>query len=358
MQLLFNSAIFFLFFLVSMKEDQILFFVLFLFVSLAAKWGLRNSQVKGRKQFFSIIQFFILWGLLPFSVLQSLVLTLTFYLLFWDSYVKNFHRIWMAIAALLYSALNLFSLPRITEIALFIVILILGVLVESPTFRVAWNRIAMIGTTILLSAAVYFLLPFGFKALGWLLYMIVHLISLPIGYLVELLLIAFPKLTIKGNMNESVELKKMDKWNEFFKEEAQYDSIIPIIILSVIAGLVLIYLYRKMRKRVEYIREYQAVEHAGMLYMTSLGLGTMNKPPTNPIRKAVFKWEKKLKEPHSRNKGEAFSKWIKRVSKTDQEYIKQVYDRVRYGDQTCSPDETKKFQKELNQLFSDAKKRK
>ncbi|WP_163102399.1 DUF4018 domain-containing protein [Peribacillus alkalitolerans] len=355
MQLLFNSSIFLLFFLVSMKEEQMIYFFPFFFVSIAAQWLLRKNKATWVRVTFFILQLVIL-GVLPFSWMQSFVLSLTFYLLYWDSYVKNFHKIWIALSALAYSALNLFSMPRITEIALFILILILVVFVESQSVRVAMNRIGMLGTTILLSAAVYFVLPYGFKALGWLLYSIVHIISLPIGFLVEGLLFAFPKLSIEGNMNEEVGLLKMDKWNDYYKEEAKTDNTIPLIILSIIAVLILIYLYRKIRKRVEDTRNDYTVENSGFLQVTTLGTGLMNKPPTNPIRKAVYKWEKKLKNPFSRQKGEAFSKWIKRVSKTDHEYIQQVYDRVRYGGQSYSTEEAKRFQKELNQLFGEVKK--
>jgi hypothetical protein len=118
----------------------------------------------------------------------------------------------------------------------------------------------------------------------------------------------------------------------------------------------LLFKFRKKRSEQKGIHAFQI---DNMVPLANVNLKTAP-PPKDKVRKAVFKWEKKLKNSYSRNRSEPFSQWIYRLKQQTGEDIKaqeliEKYQEVRYGDKKLTTDEVKWFQEEFNKLASKRK---
>lgn len=132
-----------------------------------------------------------------------------------------------------------------------------------------------------------------------------------------------------------------------------YIEVFLLIFIGIMSIFLIVYVIKKIR-----VSHTHTIKRKGLTYSQSIGQEKnklfnreRTKPPTNQIRRAIYKMEKaQNNDEKKRIRGETLRGWLSRTesqSKGNLDYISDVYERVRYGDESITAQEVNKFKEIL-----------
>ena len=130
--------------------------------------------------------------------------------------------------------------------------------------------------------------------------------------------------------------EKENSWGDVFSVLS--NSWISIVFYVMIAGGIIYFLYKSVRKKLtkpEIEQEKKSVtkENTVRTENNKKVIHQLKQPlPTNTIRKTLVEWERTLPFHEQRRSYETMQQWLKRISRTRN--ITSLYESVRYGEKT------------------------
>ncbi|AAS41982.1 MULTISPECIES: hypothetical protein [Bacillus] len=130
--------------------------------------------------------------------------------------------------------------------------------------------------------------------------------------------------------------KQGNSWNDVFSVLS--NAWISVIFYVVIAGIIIYFLYKSVRKKVtksEIQQDKQSItkENTDRIEKNEKVKHQLERPlPTNTIRKTLVEWERTLPFHEQRRSYETMQQWLTRICRTRD--IIPIYESVRYGEKT------------------------
>ncbi|BCB38009.1 hypothetical protein BCJMU51_2904 [Bacillus cereus] len=141
--------------------------------------------------------------------------------------------------------------------------------------------------------------------------------------------------------------EKENSWGDVFSVLS--NSWISIVFYVMIAGGIIYFLYKSVRKKLtkpEIEQEKKSVtkENTVRTENNKKVIHQLKQPlPTNTIRKTLVEWERTLPFHKQRRSYETMQQWLKRISRTRN--ITSLYESVRYGEKTYTELDVEKIMK-------------
>ncbi|WP_249709590.1 signal peptidase II [Bacillus cereus] len=141
--------------------------------------------------------------------------------------------------------------------------------------------------------------------------------------------------------------EKENSWGDVFSVLS--NSWISIVFYVMIAGGIIYFLYKSVRKKLtkpEIEQEKKSVtkENTVRTENNKKVIHQLKQPlPTNTIRKTLVEWERTLPFHEQRRSYETMQQWLKRISRTRN--ITSLYESVRYGEKTYTELDVEKIMK-------------
>ncbi|HHB2169403.1 MULTISPECIES: signal peptidase II [Bacillus] len=143
------------------------------------------------------------------------------------------------------------------------------------------------------------------------------------------------------------DFEKENSWGDVFSVLS--NSWISIVFYVMIAGGIIYFLYKSVRKKLtkpEIEQEKKSVtkENTVRTENNKKVIHQLKQPlPTNTIRKTLVEWERTLPFHEQRRSYETMQQWLKRISRTRN--ITSLYESVRYGEKTYTELDVEKIMK-------------
>jgi len=246
--------------------------------------------------------------------------------------------------------LHLMKLPSLWVLGLFALFILLSLWITSynkDQKAIRFVSITGIGT---ISFLFFLFIPYIRIVLSYLFYWV----SLGFGYGIEAL------LSITNPNDATAAIEKLGGTSpELPKPDHPYDAFVAqsvtASIIGIIAAFVIWKLYKKRKsfylENISFYNSGTVMQEEGILQKAT----RMTRPPTNAIRKEIFKLEKKLKPPLNRNRGETVDAWMERIQTEEDisieiDTIIKAYNTVRYANQE-NTELFREFKEEINKLY-------
>ncbi|PED71536.1 hypothetical protein CN680_15875 [Bacillus pseudomycoides] len=328
--------------------------ILFLVISFLCTILIHKMKTNKRRGFILlfILQVILCYVFSIFSIVSSILLPFFFYIVHARDDLTAYHKMLGAFLWFIVSYfLHLMKLPSLWVLGLFALFILLSLWITSynkDQKAIRFVSITGIGT---ISFLFFLFIPYIRIVLSYLFYWL----SLGFGYGIEALLsITNPNdaiAAIEKLGGTSPELPEPDHPYDAFVAQAVTASIIGII-----AAFVIWKLYKKRKsfylENISFYNSGTVMQEEGILQKAT----RMTRPPTNAIRKEIFKLEKKLKPPLNRNRGETVDAWMERIQTEEDisieiDTIIKAYNTVRYANQEYT-ELFREFKEEVNKLYA------
>ncbi|PLS17110.1 hypothetical protein CVD28_13735 [Bacillus sp. M6-12] len=358
---LYNIIVYLFIFLLTDQQEKYIPFLLFftgsyLIISLLkVKGKLKHSF---SRPIFAVCQAAAGIFFLPFGLVQAVILTGCFYLLFLEKVFTHKQIALFSCAALIASTFLNMSFPDMAEIIVFLIILAIFVFLESVSAKFAIQKIGFLALTCLLAVMATFAAPYLVKFIQHAIGFVLAVLGWIIGPIMEFMLTIFTKRT----SSQGGELINKHIENQFEDIQFSEGNGSFYYFAAIAISVLLVYIVRKFRvkRREQNLDGIAAPLPAGVFISHSFQEHKRNLlSPKDPIRKIVFKTEKKLNSANARLKGEPFSDWVDRLSAAADsqtaDLLKSMYHEVRYSKNEKSKEEIALFQREMATLVNKVK---
>ncbi|PFP60954.1 hypothetical protein COK00_20335 [Bacillus cereus] len=152
----------------------------------------------------------------------------------------------------------------------------------------------------------------------------------------------------RTKINRKIPLfKRENSWSDVLSVLS--NSWISIVFYVMIAGIIIYFLYKSVRKKLtkpEIEQEKKSVtkENTVRTENNKKVINQSEQPlPTDTIRKTLVEWERTLPFHEQRRSYETMQQWLKRISRTRN--ITSLYESVRYGEKTYTELDVEKIMK-------------
>ncbi|PEC85374.1 hypothetical protein [Bacillus cereus] len=152
----------------------------------------------------------------------------------------------------------------------------------------------------------------------------------------------------RTKINRKIPLfKRENSWSDVLSVLS--NSWISIVFYVMIAGIIIYFLYKSVRKKLtkpEIEQEKKSVtkENTVRTENNKKVINQSEQPlPTDTIRKTLVEWERTLPFHEQRRSNETMQQWLKRISRTRN--ITSLYESVRYGEKTYTELDVEKIMK-------------
>ncbi|EOP72629.1 hypothetical protein KOW_01197 [Bacillus cereus VDM006] len=336
------------------EQGRTISIILFLAISFLCTIPIHKMKTNTQRAFILlfILQVILCYVFSIFSIVSSILLPFFFYIIHARDDITAYHKmlgafLWFVVSYFL----HLMKLPSLWVLGLFALFILLSLWITSYNKDqkvIRFLSITAIGTVSLLF---FLFIPYIRIVLSYLFYWV----SLGFGYGIEALL----SITNPNDATDAIEklggtgpkLPEPDHPYDAFVAQAVTASIIGII-----AAFVIWKLYKKRKSfhlgNISFYSPNTIIAEEGMLQKQR----QITRPPTNAIRKEIFKLEKKLKPPLNRNRGETVDAWMERIQREEDVSIQfdtiiETYNTVRYANQENTA-LFQQFKEEVNKLYT------
>lgn len=152
----------------------------------------------------------------------------------------------------------------------------------------------------------------------------------------------------RTKINRKIPLfKRENSWSDVLSVLS--NSWISIVFYVMIAGIIIYFLYKSVRKKLtkpEIEQEKKSItkENTVRTENNKKVINQSEQPlPTDTIRKTLVEWERTLPFHEQRRSYETMQQWLKRISRTRN--ITSLYESVRYGEKTYTELDVEKIMK-------------
>lgn len=159
--------------------------------------------------------------------------------------------------------------------------------------------------------------------------------------------------------------KEVEKFKNIEYTIPPYLYILSLVFLIICIVAVFYFVKKKRNMQVELLdKRINILTDSSNLSKLELTKGRVAKmaPPTNPVRRLVFNFEKEMKGINKRKHGESFHDWLERIHIQENEWnvkMNEIYEKARYGEEEILKDEVNFFKERLrkisNQLIKNRK---
>ncbi|MDZ5610495.1 DUF4018 domain-containing protein [Bacillus pseudomycoides] len=335
------------------ERGEIVHIILFLTISFICIIFI--NKIKSNKRTALLVLFFVqiilCYVFSIFSIVGSILLPFFFFIVHTREDITPYHKMLGAFLWFLVSfILHAMKLPSTWELGLFALFILLSLWITSYNKNqklIRFLSIAVIGTASLLFLP---LIPYIRIVLSYLFYWV----SLGFGYGIEALL----SITNPNDATDAIE--KLGDFGTNIPPSENYNPLVAQSITASLIGLFAVFVIWKLYKKrksfhlgnISFYNPSTMIAEEGILQKQR----RVTRPPTNTIRKEIFKLEKKLKPPLNRNRGETFDAWMERIRKEEGVSIQsgtiiETYNAVRYADQE-NQELFRQFKEEVNKLYA------
>ncbi|MEN1936357.1 DUF4018 domain-containing protein [Paenibacillus sp. 102] len=336
------------------EQGRTISIILFLIISFLCTIPIHKMKTNKRRAFILlfILQVILCYVFSIFSIVSSILLPFFFYIIHARDDITAYHKmlgafLWFVVSYFL----HLMKLPSLWVLGLFTLFILLSLWITSYNKDqkvIRFLSITAIGTVCFL----FFLsIPYMRIVLSYLFYWV----SLVFGYGIEALL----SITNPNDATDAIE-KLGGSTTEIPPPEREYDPFIAQSVTASIIGIIAIFVIWKLYKKrksfhlgnISFYNPGTVIQEEGILQKAT----RLTRPPTNAIRKEIFKLEKKLKPPLNRNRGETVDAWMERIQTEEDVSIEvdtiiKAYNTVRYADQE-NTELFGEFKEEVNKLYA------
>ena len=335
------------------EREKFVHIILFLTISFICIILINKIKVNKRTALLVlfIVQVIICYIFSIFSIVGSILLPFFFFIVHVRADITPYHKMTGALLWFIFSfILHGMKLPSIWEIGLFTLFILLSLWITSYNKNqklVRFLSITAIGTASLLFLP---LIPYIRLVLSYLLYWV----SLGFGYGIEFLLSITNPNDATGTIEKlgisRTKIPETDNYNPLVAQS------ITAALIGIFAAFVIWKLYKKRKSfhlgAISFYNPSTIVSEEGILQKQN----RVTRPPTNAIRKEIFKLERKLKPPLNRKRGETVDAWMERIQKNEGasiqcDVITETYNAVRYADHEEST-LLQQFKVEVNKLYA------
>ncbi|WP_410982956.1 DUF4018 domain-containing protein [Bacillus cereus] len=337
-----------------MEQGRTIPIILFLIISFLCTIPIHKMKTNKRRAFILlfILQVTLCYVFSIFSIVGSILLPFFFYITHAREDLTAYHKMLSAFLWFVISYfLHLMKLPSLWVLGLFALFILLSLWITSynkSQKTIRFVSITAIGTV---SFLFFLFIPYIRIALSYLFYWV----ALGFGYGIEALL----SITNPNDATDAIE-KLGGSTTEIPPLEREYDPFVAQSVTASIIGIIAVFVIWKLYKKrksfhlgnISFYNSGTVMQEEGILQKTT----RTTRPPTNAIRKEIFKLEKKLKPPLNRNRGETVDAWMERIQTEEDisievDTIIKVYNTVRYADQE-NTELFRQFKEEVNKLYA------
>ncbi|MGG3521771.1 DUF4018 domain-containing protein [Bacillus pseudomycoides] len=335
------------------ERGAIVHIVLFLTISFICIIFINKIRVNKRTALLVLffVQTILCYAFSIFSIVSSILLPFFFFIVHAREDITPYHKmlgafLWFIVSFILHAM----KLPSIWELGLFALFILLSLWITSYNKNqklVRFISIAVIGTASLLFLP---LIPYIRIVLSYLLYWV----SLGFGYGIEALL----SITNPNDATDAIE--KLGGSSTDIPPSENYNPFVAQSITATLIGLFAVFVIWKLYKKRKSFHLGNISFYNPNITITEEGIlqkqRRITRPPTNAIRKEIFKLEKKLKPPLNRTRGETVDAWMERIQREEDVSIQfdtiiETYNAVRYADQENTA-LFQQFKEEINKLYT------
>ncbi|MBO1625775.1 DUF4018 domain-containing protein [Bacillus arachidis] len=336
------------------EQERTIPIILFLIISFLCTIPIHKMKTNKRRAFILlfILQVILCYVFSIFSIVSSILLPFFFYIVHARDDITAYHKMLGAFLWFIVSYfLHLMKLPSLWVLGLFALFILLSLWITSYNKDQKTIRFVSITAIGIVSLLFFLFIPYIRIVLSYLFYWV----ALGFGYGIEALL----SITNPNDATEAIE-KLGGTSPELPESDHPYDAFVAqsvtASIIGIIAAFVIWKLYKKRKSfhlgNISFYNSGTVIQEEGILQKTT----RMTRPPTNAIRKEIFKLEKKLKPPLNRNRGETIDAWMERIQREEGasiqfDIITETYNAVRYADQE-NTELFRQFKEEVNKLYA------
>ncbi|PFN07283.1 DUF4018 domain-containing protein [Bacillus cereus] len=350
-----NDFLLLLFLSLLTEQGRTIPIILFLVISFLCTIPIHKMKSNKRRAFILlfILQVILCSAFSIFSIVSSVLIPFFFYITHARDDITAHHKmlgafLWFVISYFL----HLMKLPSLWVLVLFALFILLSLWITSYNKSQKTIRFVSITAIGIVSFLFFLFIPYIRFALSYLFYWG----ALGFGYGIEALL----SITNPNDATEAIGKLGGGASSTLPEASQPYDAVVAqtvtASIIGIIAAFVIWKLYKKRKSfhlgNISFYNSGTVMQEEGILQKTT----RMTRPPTNAIRKEIFKLEKKLKPPLNRTRGETVDAWMERIQTEEDisievDTIIKAYNMVRYADQE-NTELFREFKEEVNKLYT------